>query len=78
MKFLVNLRCDRRAQDLIEYALIAGVLTVTVTAVLPGIAAGINAVFSKVGSTMSAAGTQGSWGVIGPPGCGMMPRYAEW
>lgn len=59
-RFLVDLRRDRRAQDVIEYALIAGVIAVAVTAILPGVAAGINAIFSNVGSAMTAAATQGS------------------
>ena len=39
-------------QDLIEYALIAGFLAVTVAAILPGAASGISTIFSEVGSVM--------------------------
>jgi Flp pilus assembly pilin Flp len=51
---------DTRAQDLIEYALMAGFVAVTAGAVMPGIATTISTVFSKVASVMSRAATQGT------------------
>jgi len=43
---------DRKGQDLIEYALMAGFVAVAAGAVMPGIASSINVVFSKVNSIM--------------------------
>jgi Flp pilus assembly pilin Flp len=50
----VKLRCDVRAQDLIEYALMAGFIAVASAAVMPQIASSISTVFSKIGSVMAA------------------------
>jgi Flp pilus assembly pilin Flp len=46
---------DRRAQDLIEYALMAGFVAVAAGAIMPGISSSINVVFSKVNSVMAKA-----------------------
>ncbi len=43
---------DRRGQDLIEYALMAGFVAVAAGAIMPGVASSINIVFSKVNSMM--------------------------
>jgi Flp pilus assembly pilin Flp len=43
---------DRKGQDLIEYALMAGFVAVAVGAIMPGVASSINIVFSKVNSLM--------------------------
>lgn len=43
---------DRRGQDLIEYALMAGFVAVAAGAIMPGVASSINIVFSKVNSVM--------------------------
>ena len=51
---------DSRGQDLIEYALMAGFVAVAAGAVMPGIASSISTIFSKVGSVMAVASTQGS------------------
>ena len=51
---------DTRGQDLIEYALMAGFVAVAAGAVMPGIADSISTIFSKVGSVMAIASTQGS------------------
>ena len=51
---------DTRGQDLIEYALMAGFVAVAAGAVMPGVADGISTIFSKVGSVMAVASTQGS------------------
>jgi Flp pilus assembly pilin Flp len=50
----VNVRIwkDRKGQDLIEYALMAGFVAVAAGAVMPGVASSINVVFSKVNSIM--------------------------
>ena len=49
---------DTRGQDLIEYALMAGFVAVAAGAIMPGVAASITTIFSKVASTMSAAANQ--------------------
>ena len=46
---------DRKGQDLIEYALMAGFVAVAAGAVMPGVASSINIVFSKVNSVMIGA-----------------------
>jgi pilus assembly protein Flp/PilA len=51
---------DTRGQDLIEYALMAGFVAVAAGAIMPNIASSISTIFSKVGSVMSEAASQGS------------------
>jgi len=51
---------DTRAQDLIEYALMAGFVAVAAGAVMPGVATSISTIFSKVASTLALASNQGS------------------
>jgi Flp pilus assembly pilin Flp len=51
---------DTRAQDLIEYALMAGFVAVAAGAIMPGVATSISIIFSQVASVMSNAATQGS------------------
>jgi Flp pilus assembly pilin Flp len=46
-------------QDLVEYALMAGFVAVTSGALMPGVASSISTIFSKVGSVMAIASTQG-------------------
>jgi Flp pilus assembly pilin Flp len=46
---------DRRGQDLIEYALMAGFVAVAAGAAFPPVADTISEVFSKVQSVMSSA-----------------------
>ena len=57
-KLVVRLQCilnDTKGQDLIEYALMAGFVAVAAGAIMPGVSASINTVFSKVNSLMVAA-----------------------
>ena len=51
---------DTHGQDLIEYALMAGFVAVAAGAVMPGVASSISSIFSKVGTVLAAASTQGS------------------
>ncbi len=51
---------DTRGQDLIEYALMAGFVAVAAGAIMPGVAASISTIFSKISGAMSTAATQGS------------------
>jgi Flp pilus assembly pilin Flp len=46
---------DRRGQDLIEYALMAGFVAVAAGAIMPGVASSINVIFSQVNSIMVAS-----------------------
>jgi Flp pilus assembly pilin Flp len=46
---------DRRGQDLIEYALMAGFVAVAAGAIMPGVATSLSQIFSKVGSVLSQA-----------------------
>ena len=46
---------DTEAQDMVEYALLAGFVAVAAGALLPGISASISTVFSKMGSVLTAA-----------------------
>jgi Flp pilus assembly pilin Flp len=50
---------DAKAQDLIEYALMAGFVAVAAGAIMPGISTNISRVFSKIASVMIKASTQG-------------------
>lgn len=56
----VRLWRDRRGQDLIEYALMAGFVAVAAGAIMPNVAVSISTIFSLVGSVMSNAANQGS------------------
>jgi Flp pilus assembly pilin Flp len=51
---------DRRGQDLIEYALMAGFVAVAAGAIMPGVATSISTIFSKIASVMTDAASQGS------------------
>ena len=48
---------ETRAQDLIEYALMAGFVAVAAGAIMPGVADQISVIFSKVSSALTAAGS---------------------
>jgi Flp pilus assembly pilin Flp len=51
---------DRRGQDLIEYALMAGFVAVAAGAIMPGVSISISRIFSSVASAMTNAKNQGS------------------
>ncbi len=48
---------DRKGQDLIEYALMAGFVAVAAGAIMPGVASQIAAIFTAVSSALTAAGS---------------------
>ena len=50
-----NIWRDRRGQDLIEYALMAGFVAVAAGAAFPPVADSVSEIFSKVQSVMSSA-----------------------
>lgn len=56
--FLMRAWRDRRGQDLIEYALMAGFVAVAAGAIMPNVASSISTIFSSVASVMTAASTQ--------------------
>ena len=53
--FLANLIKDRKGQDMVEYALLAGFIAVAAGALLPSISDSISTIFSRMGSVVSAA-----------------------
>ena len=53
--FFVRLAQNRKGQDLIEYALMAGFVAVAAGAIMPGVSASISTIFSKVASAVSGA-----------------------
>jgi len=58
LNFLVRAWRDRRGQDLIEYALMAGFVAVTAGAIMPSVAGSISTIFSQISSVMTAAASQ--------------------
>jgi len=60
LNFLMRPFRDRRGQDLIEYALMAGFVAVAAGAVMPNVASDISIVFSQIASCMSTASSQGN------------------
>ena len=56
--FIVRLSQDERAQDMVEYALLAGFIAVAAGAVLPGISSSISQIFSKMASITNAAASK--------------------
>ena len=53
--FTMKLWKDKRGQDLIEYALMAGFVAVAAGALMPNVASSISTIFSKITSVMTAA-----------------------
>ncbi|MDA1312466.1 MAG: Flp family type IVb pilin [Acidobacteria bacterium] len=49
------LATDERAQDMVEYALLAGFIAVAAGALLPNIANSISVIFNRVASLLSQA-----------------------
>lgn len=56
--FVIRIWKDKRGQDLIEYALMAGFVAVAAGATLPTVSASLNTIFSKVSSLVEAASTR--------------------
>ena len=57
LNLMKSLRSNRKGQDLIEYALMAGFVAVAAGAIMPSVADSISTIFSKVASVMTAAAT---------------------
>ena len=59
MRLLCKLWLNRRGQDMIEYALMAGFLVVAGVAFMPNIANNISSIFSVVASSLDEASETG-------------------
>ena len=55
-----TLRADTQAQDLVEYALMAGFVAVMAGAIMPGVATNISKIFSSVASVLFNSKSTGS------------------
>ena len=55
IRMAAKLWADKRGQDLIEYALMAGFVAVAAGAIMPGVANSISSIFSQVASVLTAA-----------------------
>jgi Flp pilus assembly pilin Flp len=51
---------DVKGQDLVEYALMAGFVSVAAGAIIPGVSVSISKIFSSVASTLKGSASQGS------------------
>ena len=54
-QLIVRLVKDRKGQDMVEYALLAGFSAVAAGALLPGISDSISIIFSRMASVVSVA-----------------------
>jgi pilus assembly protein Flp/PilA len=54
------LRANTRAQDLVEYALMAGFVAVACGALMPGVATNISRIFSSINSVLFNSKNTGS------------------
>ncbi len=55
---LRRLAAEIRGQDMIEYALMAGLLVLAAAAIMPNLVTGINTLFSEIRSVMTSASSQ--------------------
>lgn len=46
---------DRQGQDMVEYALVAGLVAVAAVAVMPALSSSVSTAFSKLGSIITSA-----------------------
>jgi Flp pilus assembly pilin Flp len=58
INYLTRLWRNRRGQDLIEYALMAGFVAVAAGAIMPNVASSISVIFSQISSVLTSASTQ--------------------
>jgi pilus assembly protein Flp/PilA len=54
-RFFVNFCRDDQGQDLVEYALAAGMVAVAAVAVMPTLSSVVSNVFSKIGSIITSS-----------------------
>jgi len=55
--YLRNFCKDTQGQDLVEYALMAGMVAVAAVAAMPALSATVSNVFTKIGSIITSAVT---------------------
>ena len=55
--FILTLARDEEAQDMVEYALLAGFIAVAAGAILPNISESISTIFSRMSSLVLLAST---------------------
>jgi pilus assembly protein Flp/PilA len=55
--FWRSFRSDTRGQDLVEYALAAGLVAVAAVAAMPALSTAVSAVFGKIGSIINSTVT---------------------
>jgi pilus assembly protein Flp/PilA len=55
--FWMDFWCDAQGQDLVEYALAAGLVAVAAVAAMPSLSATVSNVFVKIGSIITSAVT---------------------
>ena len=53
--YWINFWKDTQGQDLVEYALAAGMVAVAAVAAMPSLSATVNNVFTKIGSIIDSA-----------------------
>ena len=53
--FWNSFRSDRRGQDLVEYALAAGMVAVAAVAAMPALSTTVSNVFAKIGSIINSS-----------------------
>lgn len=58
VKHLRRLAGEIQGQDMIEYALMAGLLVLAAAAIMPSLVTGINTLFSEIRSVMTSASSQ--------------------
>lgn len=54
-QLMIRVVRDRKGQDMVEYALLAGFIAVAAGALLPNISDSISTIFSRMASVVSAA-----------------------
>ena len=54
-KFWSGFWCDTQGQDLVEYALAAGLVAVAAVAAMPTLSTTVNTVFTKIGSIIASS-----------------------
>jgi pilus assembly protein Flp/PilA len=55
MKAIKRFWSDTQGQDLVEYALAAGMVAVAAVAAMPALSTTVNSVFAKIGSIINSA-----------------------
>jgi pilus assembly protein Flp/PilA len=56
-RFWIDFWADSRGQDLVEYALAAGLVAVAAVAAMPALSTTVSTVFSKIGSMIESTVT---------------------